>query len=98
MYYALTYQLCENYMDKRTAHRGPHFEHLTSYKSKGHFLMGGAFDDQESALLIFTVDDPDVIEEFAKTDPYVINGVVTKWSYRKWNMVTGDVVAVDESK
>jgi len=92
MYYALTYHLYENYIEKRTAHRSDHFNYIQNYKSKGYFLMGGAFDHQKSALIIFTVDDEKIIENFIKDDPYVINGVVTSWHFEKWNMATGDVV------
>ena len=56
--------------------------------------MGGAFENQKSALLIFKVDNENVVKEFAQSDPYVINGVVTDWHFEKWNMVTGDVIAV----
>jgi len=94
MYYTLTYQLAHDYIDKREPYRSLHFDHIQTYKDKNQFLMGGAFDDQESALLIFNVDDAAVVEKFANTDPYVLNGVATSWSYRKWNMVTGDVVPV----
>lgn len=96
IYYALTYYLCENYIVKRTAHREDHFNHIQKYKSKGQFLMGGAFDNQQSALLILTVKDEQIVKNFIQNDPYVINGVVTSWQYEKWNMVTGDVTPVSE--
>lgn len=97
MYYTLTYTLANNYIDVREAYRGDHFNHIKKYKAKGQFLMGGAFEDQQSALLILKVDNVSIVEEFATTDPYVINGVVTKWEYQQWNMVTGDVVPVPET-
>jgi len=58
--------------------------------------MGGAFDNQQSALLILTVKDEQIVKNFIQNDPYVINGVVTSWQYEKWNMVTGDVTPVSE--
>jgi len=81
-------------MEKRTAHRSNHFDLIQDYKSNGYFLMGGAYENQKTALLIFTVDDEKRVEDFVKSDPYVINGVVTSWNFEKWNMVTGDVVRV----
>ena len=32
----------------------------------------------------------DSVEEFARNDPYVQNGLVTEWSVRRWKMVMGD--------
>ena len=29
-------------------------------------------------------------QDFAKSDPYVKNGVVTKWEVKKWMTVIGD--------
>ncbi len=96
MYYTLTYHFADNYISARAAHRIQHFDHITKYKATGQFLMGGAFDDQKSALLIFKVDNASVVKEFATTDPYVINKVVTNWECKQWNMVTGDVIPVPE--
>lgn len=92
MFYVLTYQLAHDYIEKRTPYRSLHFAYLTGYKEKGQFLLGGAFDDQETAMLIFKVHDKSIIEEFAKHDPYVMHGVATSWDCRQWNMVTGDVM------
>ena len=33
--------------------------------------------------------DQRLAEEFARQDPYVINGVVTTWSVRPWMVVVG---------
>jgi len=41
-------------------------------------------------LLVFAGDSPATAEEFARNDPYVINGLVTKWTVRQWNEVLAD--------
>ena len=42
--------------------------------------MGGAVDNpMDSAMLLFKADSPSVAEEFAKQDPYVLNGLVERW-------------------
>lgn len=49
---------------------------------------GGALADPvDTGLLVFT--DKTVAEGFAKQDPYVANGLVTKWSVRQWTVVAG---------
>lgn len=42
------------------------------------------------AVLVFQCDSPKIPEDFAKADPYVINGVVTQWRVREWTTVIGD--------
>ena len=56
----------------------------------GALVMGGALADPvDQAVLLFKGDSPQVAEEFAKTDPYVLNGLVTRWHVRQWNTVAG---------
>jgi uncharacterized protein len=45
--------------------------------------------------MIFRSPSADAAEAFAKADPYVINGLITKWSIRKWNVVVGDGMTVE---
>jgi uncharacterized protein len=42
------------------------------------------------AVLVFQGDSPKAAEDFAKADPYVINGVVTAWRVLEWTTVVGD--------
>jgi hypothetical protein len=57
-------------------------------------LMGGAFADPvDGAALLFQADDPSVVEAFVRRDPYVANGVVTRWRIRPWTVVIGPTPA-----
>lgn len=87
MYYALFYTTTDDYLERRTPHRSAHFDYLQPYLDRGILLMGGAFEHaQDGALLIFKTEDQSEIERFATRDPYVLNGVVTKWEIKKWNV------------
>lgn len=46
------------------------------------------------AVLLFQADSPKVAEDFAKADPYVLNGVITRWRVREWTTVVGDQASV----
>ena len=46
-------------------------------------------DPADRALLIFRAPDGRVAEAFAQSDPYVINGLVTRWEVRPWAVVIG---------
>ena len=53
--------------------------------------MGGALADPvDRALLLFKGEAASVAEAFAKSDPYVTNGLVKSWSVRQWLTVAGD--------
>jgi uncharacterized protein len=48
----------------------------------------------DGAVLIFRGDSAELVEQFAKNDPYVLNGLVKQWRVRKWNTVIGDGATV----
>jgi hypothetical protein len=43
----------------------------------------------DGAVLLFQGESPEVAERFAKSDPYVVNGLVTHWRVREWTTVVG---------
>jgi len=52
--------------------------------------MGGAFAEPvDGAALLFRADEPSTVEAFVRRDPYVANGVVTRWRIRPWTVVIG---------
>jgi hypothetical protein len=38
---------------------------------------------------VFRVAERSVVEDFARRDPYVIKGLVTRWEVRSWAVVIG---------
>ena len=89
MYFILTYELADNYLEAREPVRQLHFNHIQAYLERGEFLMGGALETAEEAVIIFKTASKEVVEEFVQKDPYVRSGVVIGWRIRKWNMVIG---------
>ena len=90
MYYALFYETCENYVERRAPYREEHLAYATAAHERGELMLGGAFDEPaEGALLIFEGDSRAVAEQFAENDPYVRNGCITSWSVRPWVVVIG---------
>jgi uncharacterized protein YciI len=52
--------------------------------------MAGPFSEPvDGAALVFRAADPTVPRRFAERDPYVRNGLVTRWKVRGWNVVVG---------
>lgn len=90
MYYALVYEADEQYAERRAPFREAHFALLRDAHARGEIVMAGAVGDPpDGALLVFKSTSPDAAEAFARRDPYVTNGVVTRWRVRPWNVVIG---------
>ena len=88
MYYLLFYDYPPDYMERRGALRPAHFEHARAYRERGELTLGGAFaDPPDGAVLVFRCDSRAVPEAFARSDPYVTNGLVTAWRVREWTVV-----------
>jgi uncharacterized protein YciI len=58
-------------------------------------VLGGAFAKPvDGAMLLFSGSSPEVAEQFARTDPYVVSGLVKAWRVREWTTVVGHDAAV----
>ena len=91
-YFALTYDVVENFAERRMQYREPHLRMANDAHERGEIVMAGALGDPpEKALIIFRAADTSTAEAFAKNDPYVKNGLVTSWKVRPWNVVIGGV-------
>jgi uncharacterized protein YciI len=47
-------------------------------------ITGGVDQPLDSAVLIFKGESPQIAEDFAKNDPYVLHGVVVQWQVRPY--------------
>lgn len=94
MHFVLIYEVRDDYVEKRAEFRELHLKHARASFDRGELMLGGAMADPiDSAMLVFRGQTPEAAENFAKTDPYVLNGLVKKWHVRKWNTVIGDGTA-----
>jgi uncharacterized protein YciI len=61
---------------------------------RGELVIAGALAEPvDGAVLLFQGDSPAAAERFAASDPYVKNGLVTRWRVRKWTTVVGEGAA-----
>ena len=82
-HWLLLYEIASDYLDRRGEFRSEHLSLAWEASERGELLMGGAVGQPpESAMLIF------LAENFAKSDPYVSNGLVT-WRVVEWVTVAG---------
>ncbi|HLK59016.1 MAG TPA: YciI-like protein [Chthonomonadaceae bacterium] len=93
-HYLLFYEVVEDYAERRKPFRVAHLTYARQSLERGELLLGGAFADPvDGAVLFFRAESPEVVEAFAETDPYVVNGLITRWKVREWTTVIGEGAA-----
>ena len=88
-YYALFYDTAEEFVDRRRPHRQAHLASIDAAYRDGRLVLAGALKPS-GALLVFRTETAAEVEQFARTDPYVTNGLVTDWRVREWAVVVGE--------
>lgn len=98
MHYLLFYDAVDGYEEKRKPFRSMHLEHAWRAYERGDLVLAGAVANPiDGAILLFQGSTPEVAEEFARKDPYVLNGLVSAWRVREWTTVVGDDAATPVS-
>ena len=95
MHYLLIYDLVADYIERRAPLRAEHIALARAAETRGELILGGALaSPPDGAVLLFRGDSPAAAEAFAAADPYVTNGLVTRWRVREWTTVIGRDAAV----
>jgi uncharacterized protein YciI len=91
MHYLLIYEVVDDYAERRTQYRTEHLQRAWEAASRDELILGGALaNPADKAILLFKGESPEVAEKFTRVDPYVLNGLVKKWTVREWTTVVGD--------
>ena len=94
MHYLLFYEVADDYLSRRAEFRDAHLHLGWQASDRGDLILGGAFANPvDGALLLFKADSPTIAEDFARNDPYVLNGLVKRWYVREWTTVAGPSAA-----
>lgn len=90
-HFLLFYDYVPDYLERRTPYRKDHFAAAAAAVARGELFLAGACTDEGAPMgvLVFQVADRAVVENFAKNDPYTLNGVTTGWRIREWTTVLG---------
>ncbi len=95
MHYLLMYDVSADYLARRGEFRGAHLELARQAVERGEMVLGGALADPvDGAVLLFRGESPAGAEAFARADPYVANGLVSRWRVRPWTTVIGALAEV----
>ena len=92
----LLYEVVSDHAERRKPLREEHLRLVEEAHERGDLVLAGAHTDEagtiEGAVLVFASDDFSIAEAFARADPYVTNGLVTRYRVRKWSIVAGKLV------
>jgi uncharacterized protein len=83
--YVLFYESADDVRNRAPRFFQAHVARWKEFQNQGTLLMIGTFAkaQEEGSMAIFTTRE--AAEAFAKSDPFVLNGVVRRWSIREWN-------------
>jgi uncharacterized protein YciI len=91
MHYLLFYEKAPDFAERQPPLMAAHRGHVMQAAEDGMLVLAGSLGnpDDGTALLLFETSSPEIPENFATTDPYVIGGVVSQWTIRTWDLVVG---------
>ena len=90
MYFILRYELCDDYLERRSQWRAEHLALAQAAVDRGELRLAGALaEPADEAVLVFRGADGSAAEAFARVDPYVREGLVRRWTVRRWTVVLG---------
>jgi uncharacterized protein len=90
VHYLLFYDVIDDYAARRIPLRAEHLALGRKAVARGELVLGGALADPvDGAVLLFRGSSPAVAADFARADPYVREGLVTRWWVREWTTVVG---------
>lgn len=90
MYYLLLYEVVDGFIERRTPYRDHHLRLANQAHERCELVLAGALaEPADGAVFGFKTEHRSEIEQFAQSDPYVIEGLVKQWRVRKWNVVVG---------
>jgi uncharacterized protein YciI len=87
MKYVLFYEAAEDVVNKAPPQMPAHRAHIQAFHEGRALEQVGLFGSpqDEGAMVIFSARE--AAEEFARTDPFVLNGVVRRWHIRQWDEI-----------
>jgi uncharacterized protein YciI len=91
-HWLLVYEAGPDYVNRRVPYRGAHLTAAHAAKARGELVLAGAFANPvDGTVLLFQAETAETAENFAKSDPYVLNGLIMSWRVREWTTVVGDL-------
>ena len=87
MKYVLIYESAADLADQAPLYFAAHKARWAEFREAGTLLLIGPYSDRSGALAVFTTRE--AAEEFARTDPFVLHGLIRDWSVKEWAEALG---------
>jgi uncharacterized protein YciI len=87
--HVLFYTYVEGILTKRAPHRAAHLAYAQRYVEDGRMVAAGAWEDASGAMILLRTATADDAHRFARDDPYVTAGLVTRHEVRPLLVVAG---------
>ena len=87
MKYVLLYESADDVATRAPAQFPAHKARLDEFHARGDLLMVGTFGDPQTQGSMAIFRTREAAEEFAREDPFVLNGVVARYEIRDWDEV-----------
>ena len=91
MHFLLFYEKSPDHAEREKPLMAAHRKHLDAAVCRRELVLGGSLRQpiDGAAVLLFQADTVAIAEEFARADPYVVDGLVNRWTVRPWDIVVG---------
>jgi uncharacterized protein len=73
--------------EKRKLHRQAHLDRMEDLNKAGKVLLAGPFTDHAGSLIVLDMPSLEDIQAFLKADPYVTQGVFTRYEIHPFMQV-----------
>ena len=83
----LMYEYVPDIVERRAGHREAHLEMVDAFHGDDRIVIAGAVGDPPHAAMIVFRDVASA-HAFVADDPYVVAGLVVRWTVEPWNVVT----------
>jgi uncharacterized protein YciI len=91
-HFLLIYDAVPDYATRRAPFRAAHLQLAQAARARGELVLaGGLADPVDGSVFLFQGETAVAAEAFAGADPYVREGLVTRWRVREWTTVVGDL-------
>jgi len=94
-YYVLEYTYIDDMVNKRKPYNKVHLEYVLSFIEKGMIVTCGPYVEGDGAVLIFKCNqlgEHKTPENFAKNDPFYINGLIPNYRFRQFYLGTPELL------
>ncbi|HEX4574483.1 MAG TPA: YciI family protein [Gemmatimonadales bacterium] len=85
MKYVLLSEAAPDFRAKVPSHLEAHRALWKAFHGDGRLLMVGPFTDPPAGGAMGVFTSRAAAEEFVRTDPFVTQGIVGRWTIREWN-------------